>query len=112
MDVIERFLDRMVAHDWPGVAACVSADVERIGPYRDAYRGRDEYVGFLAGLLPGLPGYRMAVSRIAYAGPSLGLAELSETVDGEGGPVDTPEALVFDLDEDGLIARVAVYTQA
>jgi hypothetical protein len=28
-----------------------------------------------------------------------------------GAPVETPEALVFDLDDEGLIAHIAIYVQ-
>ena len=45
--VVERFLDRMVAHDWDGMAACLSDDVERVGPFLDTYRGKPAYVAFL-----------------------------------------------------------------
>jgi len=104
--VVERFLDRMVAHDWDGMAACVADDVERVGPFGDVYRGRADYVAFISGLLPTLGGYAMKVDRVVEAG-RVAVAELTETVDG----VDTPEALVFDLDDEGLIARIGIYIQ-
>ena len=31
------------AHDWGAVAETLAPDVERMGPYRDAYRGREQY---------------------------------------------------------------------
>jgi hypothetical protein len=37
------------------------------------------------------------------------LAELTETMEADGVPFDTAEALVFDVDEDNQIARVDVY---
>ena len=104
--VVDRFLDRMVAHDWDGMAACVADDIERVGPFGDVYRGKADYVAFIAGLLPTLAGYAMKVGRVVEVGP-VAVAELTETVDG----VDTPEALVFDLDDNGLIARIAIYIQ-
>jgi hypothetical protein len=52
----------------------------------------------------------MAVDRIAYtADRSLATAELSETVEQDGTPLVTAESLVFDLDGDGRIRRVAIY---
>ena len=101
---MERFLDRMVGHDWDGMAACVTDDVERVGPFCDVYRGKDEYVAFISELMPSLGGYAMKVDRVVYAG-RVAMAELTETVDG----TDTPESLVFDLDGDGRIARISIY---
>lgn len=96
----------MVAHDWDGMAACVSDDVERTGPFCDVYRGKQEYVAFISKLLPSLGGYAMKVDRVVYAG-KVAVAELTESVEG----TDTPEALVFDLDDRGLIARISIYIQ-
>jgi hypothetical protein len=114
-DVVERFLTAMVAHEWETMGACVADDVHRVGPYGDVYDGRDAYVAFIADQLPRLPGYRMDVDRVVYAG-SVAVAELSETVDvrqldGGAQRLRTPEALVFDLNDDGLIARIQVFTQ-
>jgi len=95
----------MVAHDWDGMAACITDDVERTGPFCDVYRGKKDYVAFISGLLPSLPGYAMKVDRVVYAG-DVAVAELTESVDG----TDTPESLVFDL-RDGLIARISIYIQ-
>jgi hypothetical protein len=96
----------MVAHDWDAMAACVSDDVERTGPFCDVYRGKDAYVAFISELLPALGGYAMKVDRVVYAG-RVAMAELTESVDG----TDTPESLVFDLADDGRIARISIYTQ-
>jgi hypothetical protein len=110
--VVERFLTAMTNHDWDAMGACVSPTVERVGPYGDVYRGRAAYVEFIAGLLPGLPGYRMDVSRVTYpAGGGLAFAELAETVELDGRPHRTPEALVFELDSANLIERIAIYIQ-
>jgi ketosteroid isomerase-like protein len=111
-DVVERFLDRMVAHDWAGVTNCLAPDVVRVGPFGDTYSPRDRYVAFLAELMPQLPNYSMKVTRVAYSDAvAVAVAELSETMDVDGAPLETPEALVFDLDADGQIARIAVYIQ-
>ena len=68
------------------------------------------YTAFLADVLPSLPGYGMNVDRVVYAG-SVATAELSETVDVDGTPLVTPEALVFDLAPDGRITRLEVFIQ-
>ena len=104
--VVERFLECMVAHDWDGMAGCLTDDVERVGPFSDTYRGKPAYVAFISDLMPQLGGYAMKVDRVVYAGTDA-VAELTETVDGS----DTPEALVFDLDGDGCIARISIYIQ-
>jgi SnoaL-like domain len=106
--VVERYLEALVAHDWDGVARCLAEDVERIGPFGDTYSPRGPYVEFLAGLMPTLPGYSMRVDRVLYCG-SVALAQLSETVELDGTPVETPEALVFDLDHSGRIARIDIF---
>jgi hypothetical protein len=110
MGVIERFLERMVAHDWDDMAACLADDFERVGPYGDVKPTKAEYLEFISALMPTLPGYSMKVDRVLY-GDRAGWAELSETVEIDGVPVETPEGLVFDLDDQGLISRVAVYVQ-
>jgi ketosteroid isomerase-like protein len=110
-DVVERFLAAMVAHDWDAMGSCLADDVVRVGPYLDTYRGRDEYVAFISALLPTLPGYAMDVARVVTAG-SVVTAQLAETVDDPtGAPLRTPEALVFDLADDGRIARIEVFIQ-
>ncbi len=111
-DVVRRYLETMTAHDWDGFAACLTDDVVRTGPFGDTYVSKPEYVSFLSGLMPTLPGYSMEVARITYSADGhSAVAELSETVDVDGAPKLTPEALVFDLSDDGLISRVRVYIQ-
>jgi len=108
--VVERYLDRLVAHDWAALATCLADDVVRVGPFGDTYTPRDAYVAFLSELMPSLPGYSMRVERVVTAG-CVTVVELSETVEMAGTPVHTPEALVFDVDEDGRIAHIAIYIQ-
>ncbi len=114
-EIVERYLAALVAHDWEATAACLAVDVVRIGPFGDTYTPRDAYLAFLTDLMPKLPGYSMEVHRVVAGGSAVGgsvvVAELSETVEVDGSPLVTPEALVFDLDGDGLIARLAVYIQ-
>jgi limonene-1,2-epoxide hydrolase len=108
-DVVERYLAGLAAHDWEAVAATLAADVVRMGPYRDAYRGRDEYAGFLAGTIAALGGYQLDVDRVHVAG-SVVTVELRETVDDGDERLETSEAVVFDT-EGGHITKVAVYLQ-
>ena len=108
--IVERYLEAVVGHDWEALASCLTEDVVRVGPFGDTYSPREPYVAFLAGLMPSLPGYSMRVDRVVYAG-DVALAQLSETVEMDGAPLETPETLVFDLDAEGRIARIAIYIQ-
>jgi ketosteroid isomerase-like protein len=110
--VVERYLDAIIGHDWAAFAACLTDDgFERVGPWGDTYRGKADYVAFIAGLMPKLPGYEMRVDRVTYSADGrTATVELSETVDVNGKPHRTPEALVFDLDSD-RIRRIQVFTQ-
>jgi ketosteroid isomerase-like protein len=111
-DVVRRYLHTMTAHDWDGFAACLSDDVVRTGPYGDTYASKPVYVEFLAALMPKLPGYSMEVGRITYSADGRSaVAELSETVEVDGAPKLTPEALVFEINGDGLINRIRIYIQ-
>jgi hypothetical protein len=107
-DAVERYLAALPARDWPALGACLTPDVERIGPYHDVYRGREAYVAFLADTLRALQGYELVVSRLIVA-KDVVVAELSETVETSTGRRRTDEAVVFDLSPEGLIRRVAVF---
>jgi limonene-1,2-epoxide hydrolase len=109
LDVVERYLAGLAAHDWAAVAATLADDIERMGPYRDAYRGRDAYASFLAGTITALSGYRLDVDRI-HASGSVVTVELRETVDDGDDRLETSEAVVFDT-AGGNITKVAVYLQ-
>ena len=108
--VVVRYLDRMVAHDWEAMAECLAEDVVRVGPFGDTFTPRDPYVAFLSALMPALPGYSMRIDRVQSIGATV-LVELTEIVEIDGAPLETPEALVFDLDGEGRIAHIAIYIQ-
>ena len=108
-DVVERYLAGLAAHDWDAVAATLAPDVERMGPYRDEYRGREPYAKFLADTISGLGGYQLDIDRVLGAGPAV-TVELRETVDDGDARLETSEAVIFDTD-DGLITNIAVYLQ-
>jgi len=110
--MVRQYLDAMVAHDWETLRACLTDDVERLGPYGDDYHGVDEYVPFLRATIEALEGYVMRVDRVVASresGDAIVLAELSETVTLDGTRLETPEALVFDLAPDHRIARVQIF---
>jgi hypothetical protein len=106
--VVERYLKAVVDHDWPALERCLAEDVVRVGPFGDTYSPRGPYLEFISELVPSLEGYSMVIDRTVYAG-NVALAELTETVDMGGTVYVTPEALVFDLDSDGLILKVDIF---
>jgi limonene-1,2-epoxide hydrolase len=108
-DVVERYLAGLRANDWVAVAETLAADVERMGPYRDAYTGRDPYMKFLAATIGSLSGYELDIDRIHVDG-GIVTVELRETVDDGDARLETSEAVMFDTAA-GLITRVAVYLQ-
>jgi hypothetical protein len=110
-DAVERYLKAVVEHDWPALADCLTDAVVRVGPFGDTYTLKGPYLDFLEELMPSLKGYSMEVERIIEAG-SVVVAELTETVEMGGGVYVTPEALVFDLDSDGLISRVNIFIKS
>jgi limonene-1,2-epoxide hydrolase len=108
-DVVQRYLDGLAAADWGAVTACLAPDVERIGPYRDIFRGREEYAAFLQNTVSALSGYELVIADMIADGNRVAV-ELSETVDDGDTRLHTDETVVFDV-AGGLIARVAVYLQ-
>ncbi|SRR6266567_1408454 len=110
--VVERYLDAITGHDWDSLAACLADDgFVRVGPWGDEYYDKAEYVAFIADLMPRLPGYEMRVDRVTYsADERTAVVELSETVEVDGGPHPTPEAIVFDVERDH-IRRIQVFIQ-
>jgi predicted ester cyclase len=110
--VVEGYLEAVATQDWERLRAAVTDDVVREGPFGDVYTGVDGYVEFLSGLMPTLRGYAMDVARVTYVDDGRrAFAELSETVELDGAATVTPEVLVFDLNSDGLIGRIAIYTR-
>ena len=97
----------MTSRPWP---QCLAEDVVRVGPYGDTYTPRDTYVAMLAQLMPSLPGYSMEITRVIEE-DSLVVVELTEVVEIGGEPLVTPEALVFELNDAGLIAHISIYIQ-
>jgi ketosteroid isomerase-like protein len=109
--IVERYLDAVASHDWDVVDECIADDIVRVGPYGDRYAGRDDYLAFIADLMPKLKGYAMKLDRVTYISDARAYAELSETVELDGKPMRTPEVLVFELNTDSRIARVDVFIQ-
>ena|SRR6478672_11360864 len=109
--IVERYLHAIASHEWDVVDECIADDIIRVGPYGDRYEGRDDYLAFIADLMPKLKGYAMKLDRVTYASDALAFVELRETVEVDGKPMVTPEVLVFELAGDGRIARVDIFIQ-
>jgi ketosteroid isomerase-like protein len=112
VSVVRRYLDAVATFDWDAARDCLSEDVHRVGPFGDAYTGRDRYLGYLRDLMPTLAGYRMEIERVFDSDDRRSaVAELTETVELDGRVVVTPESLVFDLGPEGTIVAIRIYTQ-
>jgi ketosteroid isomerase-like protein len=110
-DVVERYFASMTAHDWEGLRACLAEDFSRDGPHPEhAWRGPEEYVAFVSGLLPGLRGHAVLVTRVTGDGDVVH-AELTETVELEGRQSTVRIAAAFDMGADGRIRHVEVFVR-
>jgi ketosteroid isomerase-like protein len=110
VETVTRFFERMGALDWDAMAACLAEDVARVGPYRDEKQGRAGYRDFLAATIEALDDYHLEIQRIWSDGPHA-VAQLAESMNIDGRPRRTDEAIVLDVGPDGLISRVEVYLQ-
>jgi hypothetical protein len=99
----------MAQMNWGGVAACLSDDVLRRGPYGDDYEGVQAYMSFLERTIPSLPGYRMDIDRISAIDDQRAMAEIRETIDLEDGPLVTYESIVLDVDPQGRLKEICIY---
>ena len=107
---MERYLDRLVAHDWEAMAACLAEDVVRVGPFGDTYTPRDPYVAFLPSSCPRSPatpcgstGSSTRAARWSSSSPRSSTSEAHRS--------RRPRSLVFDLDAEDRIAHIAIYIQ-
>jgi ketosteroid isomerase-like protein len=108
-DTVQRYLDAMSKGDWAALAATLAPDVERMGPYRDEFRGRQPYAMYLEQIIGSLSGYALEIVDVIVDGNRVAV-ELNETVDDDDARLRTDETVVFDV-RDGLISHVAVYLQ-
>ena len=110
MGAVGTYFTAMAKHDFDLLATAVADDVVRTGPYSDTYTGKTDYVAFISGLLPALPGHQLDVHRLNETdGGRRVIAEISETVTVNDAPLVTPEVIVLDLDDAGLISRIDIY---
>ena len=107
--VLTRYFQALRDHDWAALRECVSAGVQRTGPYLDRVEGRDAYADFLAGFVPTLPNYELRVHDVQRLEGGGAVVRLSEILDVDGVSTEHREMLLFDFDAEGLIDRVDIY---
>jgi SnoaL-like domain len=112
MPAVEDFVTFYAARDWNRLATCFSpTGFERIGPYGDVIDSSQGYLDFLRRVVPTLKeGYELKPVHIAYAGDTV-IAELIEHLEVDGKMKDLPEAIIFRLDDKGLIKGMHLYLQ-
>jgi len=75
----------------------------------DRVEGKAHYVAYLRKVLTNLSGHRLTVQRISHVHTRLCYVELTEEFEIGGAPAEWPECILFERDDDGLIARVSVF---
>ncbi len=114
MGVVEDFLTHYNGRDWERLAGCFSADdFERIGPFVDVISDSREYVAFLRRVVPTLgDDYHLGIERVVYVpGEQTAFAQLIEHYEVDGRVRDTPEVIIFGLDDEERIRRMRLYVQ-
>ena len=108
--VVERYLDCLAAHDWDGLADTIAEEgLTREGPFCDVVEGKAHYVAYLRKVCTNLKGHRLQVQRVSHVDSRVSYAELSETFEIDDVATTWPECILFEQDDDGLIARVSVF---
>lgn len=110
-DHVDRYFAAMGAHDWPGVRAALTDDFTREGPYEEhVFPDPETYVAFLAGLLPGIQGHSVEITRLErMAGGAF--VELTEGMTVDATLHHVRVCCVFDLVADGRISHIEVYVR-
>jgi limonene-1,2-epoxide hydrolase len=110
VDVVERYLNCMAAHDWDGLGATIADQgLTRDGPFCDRIEGKDAYVAFLRNVIPSLKNYELKVQRVSQVSDRVSFVELSETFEVDGVLTKYPECILFERNDDDLISHVSVF---
>jgi hypothetical protein len=111
IEAATRFFERIGAKDWAGLAPCISPDVRRVGPWGDAWEGREPYLAFLTATVNAMEQYTLDIKRV-FSDGTYTVAQLSETwlVDGKLTRYD--QAIVVNVGRDGLVEQVECYLQS
>ncbi len=111
-DVVARYFDSMMTHDWLGLRATLADQLTRVGPYEEHdFADPDAYVEFLASILPALERQQVDISRVNVDGRTVHV-ELTERVVLPGGKASTVRvSTTFELTPDGRIGFIEVFVR-
>jgi predicted ester cyclase len=113
LEVVLAFLGCGERRDWETAHSLLDEEMTRIGPDGDVKHGRDEYLGYLKGVLGDADDYHYEVRRTMVSSDDrVVLVEIDEALTEAGGAaVAVSEAMVFDLTVERRIIRLSVYTK-
>ena len=109
-DVVERFIGTFTSHDWDEMRACVTDDFSRTGPDGVYKASPEEFIAFLAEVMPKLVHHSVEIRRITYAGDRA-FGEFTESIERDGRMHHAPQCLVLDMAPDGRISRLRTFMQ-
>jgi hypothetical protein len=105
--------EHLAKYDWDSFTACLSSDVERIGPAGERLVGRDAYVELMAGSQRASrdqPRTTWDVHRVAYSDDKRSaFARITAHVPHNGRDLRIEQIFAYELDEDGLFSRIEVF---
>jgi hypothetical protein len=61
--------------------------------------------------MPALGNHKLAIHRVVYAANGVAMAEITEHFDRHGLHTELPMVMLFDIDNEERIRRIAVYCQ-
>jgi SnoaL-like domain len=113
VDEVLSFLACGERRDFSLARDLLDEDITRIGPDGDVKSGRDEYLGYLQGVMGEAKSYRYEIRRcVASEDGRTVLVEIDESLtQADGVELNVSEAMVFDITPAGLIGRLSVYTK-
>jgi len=113
VDVVMSFLACGERRDFSLARDLLDEDITRIGPDGDVKSGRDEYLGYLEGVMQEAQDYRYEIRRcVPSADGRTVVVEIDEGLtQADGVELNVSEAMIFDITAAGLIGRLSVYTK-
>ena len=112
--IVERTFEHLASRDWHAFGALLSPDVARIGPFGERVFGRGAYVELMSRGTPGSgDGTQRTtwdVHRVVYARDRRSaFARVTAHVPRSGRELRIEQTLAYELEANGLIARIEVY---
>jgi ketosteroid isomerase-like protein len=110
-DTVARYFDAMSRQDWTELRSCLADGFSRVGPYEDhAWADPENYMAFLAELLPTLKGQRVEITGTIEDGRCVHV-NATETIEVDGSPHAVRVAVTFTLDDESRIEHVEVFVR-